>query len=337
MGWPEAPARSGPLEPLTLVSLYTAAQEYETPLYLRTELQSGDLIEGPAIIIETNATTVVEPGWQAQITPKHHLLMSQLQPLPRRTSVATDVDPVRLEIFNNLFMAVAEQMGVVLANTAHSVNIKERLDHSCAIFDAQGRLAAQAEHIPVHLGSLPWGLRQTLAYLRAHGIMPGEGDMVVLNDPYIAGTHLNDITLVRPIFHHGALVGYAANKAHHDDVGGGVPGSMNARAPELYAEGLILPVRARPGARRSGVVGEQGGALKVAVTAPPQDGRANLIACHQTSGRRVGRGRPVLRNRVINFHVIGVGHVDGEHANNGRRECEQPRNDERQLVARRTA
>ena len=150
-------------------------------------------------------------------------------------------DPVTTELIRSALQYAAEEMGLAVRNAAYSPNIKERLDHSCAIFDAQGRLAAQAEHIPVHLGSLPWGLRQTLAYLRAHGLTPGEGDMIVLNDPYIAGTHLNDITLVRPIFHHGALVGYAANKAHHDDVGGGVPGSMNARAPELYAEGLILP------------------------------------------------------------------------------------------------
>src|SRR5918911_221671 len=150
-------------------------------------------------------------------------------------------DPVTTELIRSALQYAAEEMGLAVRNAAYSPNIKERLDHSCALFDAQGRLAAQAEHIPVHLDSLPWGLHQTLAYLRAHGLTPGEGDMIVLNDPYIAGTHLNDITLVRPIFHHGALVGYAANKAHHDDVGGGVPGSMNARAPELYAEGLILP------------------------------------------------------------------------------------------------
>src|SRR5918911_690720 len=144
-------------------------------------------------------------------------------------------DPVTTELIRSALQYAAEELGLAVRNAAYSPNIKERLDHSCAIFDAQGRLAAQAEHIPVHLGSLPWGLRQTLAYLRAHSIAPGEGDMIVLNDPYIAGTHLNDITLVRPIFHDGALVGYAANKAHHDDVGGGVPGSMNARAPELPA------------------------------------------------------------------------------------------------------
>src|SRR5919109_692237 len=124
---------------------------------------------------------------------------------------AVNVDPIVSEVIKSSLVYASEEMGIAVRNSAYSPNIKERLDHSCALFDAQGRLAAQAEHIPVPLGSLPWGLRQTLAYLRAHGLTPGEGDMVVLNDPYIAGTHLNDITLVRPIFHHGVLVGYAAN------------------------------------------------------------------------------------------------------------------------------
>lgn len=150
-------------------------------------------------------------------------------------------DPVTTELIRSALQYAAEEMGLAVRNAAYSPNIKERLDHSCAIFDAEGRLAAQAEHIPVHLGSLPWGLRHTLLYLAEHGLVLSEGDMVVLNDPYIAGTHLNDITVVRPIYYRGTLAGYAANKAHHDDVGGGVPGSLNASAPELYAEGLILP------------------------------------------------------------------------------------------------
>src|SRR5690242_18066181 len=150
-------------------------------------------------------------------------------------------DPVTTELIRSALQYAAEEMGLAVRNAAYSPNIKERLDHSCALFDATGALAAQAEHIPVHLGSLPWGVRHTLDYLWTHGLALNEGDMVVLNDPYIAGTHLNDITVLRPIYYRGALVGYAANKAHHDDVGGGVPGSMNAGAPELYAEGLILP------------------------------------------------------------------------------------------------
>ncbi len=151
------------------------------------------------------------------------------------------IDPVTVELIRGALQYAAEEMGLAVRNASYSPNIKERLDHSCALFDAEGRLAAQAEHIPVHLGSLPWGLRHTLSYLREHGMVLSEGDMIVVNDPYIAGTHLPDITVVRPIFYQGSLVGYAANKAHHDDIGGSVPGSLNARAPELYAEGLILP------------------------------------------------------------------------------------------------
>jgi N-methylhydantoinase B len=151
------------------------------------------------------------------------------------------VDAVTVELIRGGLQYAAEEMGLAVRNASYSPNIKERLDHSCALFDAEGRLAAQAEHIPVHLGSLPWGLRHTLSYLQERGMVLDEGDMIVVNDPYIAGTHLPDITVVRPIFYQGSLVGYAANKAHHDDVGGSVPGSLNASAPELYAEGLILP------------------------------------------------------------------------------------------------
>jgi N-methylhydantoinase B len=151
------------------------------------------------------------------------------------------IDPVTVELIRGALQYAAEEMGLAVRNASYSPNIKERLDHSCALFDAEGRLAAQAEHIPVHLGSLPWGLRHTLSYLQERGMALSEGDMIVVNDPYIAGTHLPDITVVRPIFYQGSLVGYTANKAHHDDVGGSVPGSLNARAPELYAEGLILP------------------------------------------------------------------------------------------------
>ncbi|HEX2244745.1 MAG TPA: hydantoinase B/oxoprolinase family protein, partial [Gammaproteobacteria bacterium] len=239
MGWPEAPARNGPLQPVALFSLYTAAQEYETPLYLRTELQPGDRIEGPAIIIETNATTVVEPGWQAQITPKHHLLMSRSQPLPRRMSIATDVDPVRLEIFNNLFMAIAEQMGVVLANTAHSVNIKERLDFSCAVFDSKGQLIANAPHIPVHLGSMG-GSVQSIIRANRGDIWPG--DVYALNTPYNGGTHLPDITVVTPVFDEAGnqILFYVASRGHHADIGGLTPGSMPPHSRTIHEEGVLI-------------------------------------------------------------------------------------------------
>lgn len=144
------------------------------------------------------------------------------------------------EIIRRSLESIAEEMGLALRNSAYSPNIKERMDHSAAIFDAEGRLLAQAEHIPVHLGSLPWGLRNIVGYCEKEGVGMGEGVMVVCNNPYIAGTHLNDVTVVRPVHHGGRLVGYVANKAHHSDVGGKVPGSISVDAKTLFEEGLIV-------------------------------------------------------------------------------------------------
>jgi N-methylhydantoinase B len=151
------------------------------------------------------------------------------------------VDPIASEVIKNALIYASEEMGIAVRNSAYSPNIKERLDHSCALFDRRGRLIAQAEHIPVHLGSLPWGLARTLDALAESATAMRPGEQWMVNDPYIAGTHLNDVTLIRPVFHDGVLVAYAANKAHHADVGGAVPGSMSADARELFAEGLILP------------------------------------------------------------------------------------------------
>jgi N-methylhydantoinase B len=151
------------------------------------------------------------------------------------------IDRITAEVIKNALIYASEEMGLAVRNAAYSPNIKERLDHSCALFDRFGRLIAQAEHIPVHLGSLPWGLQRMLEVIEREYGEVREGEMWVANDPYITGTHLNDVTLVRPIYAGGHLVGYAANKAHHADVGGVVPGSMPAEASELYAEGLVLP------------------------------------------------------------------------------------------------
>ena len=151
------------------------------------------------------------------------------------------LDPIAVEVIKSALVYASEEMGIAVRNSAYSPNIKERLDHSCALFDASGRLIAQAEHIPVHLGSLPWGLSETMKVVARDYGGPREGEMWVANDPYITGTHLNDVTAIRPIFLAGTLLGYAANKAHHTDVGGSVPGSMPADAAELFAEGLIVP------------------------------------------------------------------------------------------------
>ncbi|HEV8019679.1 MAG TPA: hydantoinase B/oxoprolinase family protein [Candidatus Lustribacter sp.] len=153
----------------------------------------------------------------------------------------SDVDPITAEIIVSGLLYASEEMGIAVRNAAYSPNIKERLDHSCAIFDAQLQLVAQAEHIPVHLGSLPWGLRRTLEWLAASGEAMHPGDQWVVNDPYLSGTHLNDVTVIRPIFVDGVIFAYAANKAHHADVGGMVPGSMPPEARDLFAEGFVMP------------------------------------------------------------------------------------------------
>ncbi|MDQ6823344.1 MAG: hydantoinase B/oxoprolinase family protein [Candidatus Eremiobacteraeota bacterium] len=150
-------------------------------------------------------------------------------------------DAIEAEVIKSALTYASEEMGIAVRNSAYSPNIKERLDHSCALFDRRGRLIAQAEHIPVHLGSLPWGLSETLRTIAQENEVMRNGDMWVVNDPYVSGTHLNDVTVIRPVFFKGVLAGYAANKAHHTDVGGMVPGSMSADAADLFAEGLIVP------------------------------------------------------------------------------------------------
>src|SRR3989442_14094599 len=149
-------------------------------------------------------------------------------------------DPTTVEITRNSLVYASEEMGIALRNSAYSPNIRERMDHSAAIFDNEARLLAQAEHIPVHLGSLPWGLAKTLEYCGREGIDLEEFSMIMVNNPYIAGTHLNDVTVIRPIFYSNRLVGYTANKAHHADVGGKVPGSISVDAKTLFEEGVVV-------------------------------------------------------------------------------------------------
>ncbi len=153
----------------------------------------------------------------------------------------TKPDPITIEVVRGTLTYACEEMGLSLRNSAYSHNIKERMDHSCALFDADGHLLAQAEHIPVHLGSLPWRMKNALNYLREEKIKLEEGDMFIFNDPYISGTHLNDVTMIKPVFFKGELLAFSANKAHHVDVGGKVPGSISSDAKELFEEGIIMP------------------------------------------------------------------------------------------------
>ncbi len=221
------------------VQMFSDGAWHDAPLYRVENLHPGNRIPGPAIITDANATTVVEPGWQAEVTAQGHLLLTRNTPRAARTAIGTTADPVLLEIFNNLFMAIAEQMGVTLANTAYSVNIKERLDFSCALFDAQGNLIANAPHMPVHLGSMGesvrWVIRDNAARMRA-------GDVYMLNDPYRGGTHLPDITVITPVYSSdgSSLLFYVGSRGHHADIGGTTPGSMPPDSRHIDEEGVLI-------------------------------------------------------------------------------------------------
>jgi len=216
-----------------------ASRWHEAALHLRESLAPGARIDGPAVIAERNATTVVEPGWQARMSAQGALELQRIRPRALQRAVGTQVDPITLEVFNNLYMNIAEQMGLRLQNTAHSVNIKERLDFSCALFDAQGSLIANAPHMPVHLGSMSESIKTVIA--RNPAMRPG--DVYVLNDPYHGGTHLPDITVITPVYldeadAHPAF--YVASRGHHADVGGITPGSMPPFSASIEEEGVLL-------------------------------------------------------------------------------------------------
>jgi 5-oxoprolinase (ATP-hydrolysing) len=212
--------------------------------YRRDELAAGQSVDGPALILEALSTTVVEPGWRAALAGDGSLVLTRAVPFQRQRAVGTDADPVRLEIFNNLFMAIAEEMGVALQSTATSVNIKERLDFSCAIFDSGGALIANAPHIPVHLGSMGESIR-TIIDTRGHGADGRgirHGDAYVLNDPYRGGTHLPDITVIVPVFYgeESEPSAFVAARGHHADIGGIAPGSMPPDSKSITEEGVLI-------------------------------------------------------------------------------------------------
>ena len=223
------------------------------PFYHRSTLRRGAFINGPAVILDPTSAIVVEPGWGASLTADDNLILERRQARKRARAVGTDVDPVMLEIFNNLFMSIAEQMGSVLENTAASVNIKERLDFSCAIFDPGGALVANAPHMPVHLGSMGESIK-TVIRERAGAINPG--DAYILNAPYNGGTHLPDVTIIKPVFaagddagkdagddtegQPGKLLFYVASRGHHADIGGKTPGSAPADSTSIVEEGVVI-------------------------------------------------------------------------------------------------
>jgi len=223
--------------PAQRTRFFSGGKWHKALVYTRDQLAPGHKIKGPAIVIEPHQTVVVEHGWQAELTAKNHLVLRRVQKLARVRAIGTRADPVMLEVFNNLFMSLAEQMGVALQNTAYSVNIKERLDFSCAIFDGTGTLVANAPHIPVHLGSMD---RAVETVIRENKGTVRPGNAYVINAPYNGGTHLPDITVCTPVFDGGKILFWVASRGHHADVGGISPGSMSPNATSIEEEGILF-------------------------------------------------------------------------------------------------
>ena len=237
---PLAPRAHGGPEAIDHVAMWSGGAEHRAPVFDRAALRAGDRLPGPALVREANATTVIEPGWAAEVTAQDHMLLRRAA--PRANQVAADSarpDPVLLELFNNLFMNVAEQTGAVLRNTSLSVNIKERLDFSCAIFDADGGLVANAPHVPVHLGAMGESVRTVL---RSRGPALRPGDVVALNNPFNGGTHLPDVTVITPVFDEagGAIRFFVGSRGHHADIGGTTPGSTPPDSRALEDEGVVI-------------------------------------------------------------------------------------------------
>jgi len=221
------------------VRMVSEGQWRDTPLYVREDMAAGDRIDGPAVISEPNQTVVVEAGWQAELTGLDHIVLRRVTPRAERRAIGTQVDPIMLEVFNNLFMSIAEQMGYRLQNTAYSVTIKERLDFSCAIFDAEGSLIANAPHMPVHLGSMSESIK-TVMRENAGRMKPG--DAYAVNDPYNGGTHLPDVTIITPVFDRSGqnILFYVGSRGHHSDIGGKTPGSMPPDSRTVDEEGVLF-------------------------------------------------------------------------------------------------
>ncbi|PZQ15859.1 MAG: 5-oxoprolinase [Ancylobacter novellus] len=239
---PEHEAASSPLPaPERTATFFSGGAPHQASVFRREALGIGHRVEGPALIVEPNQTVVVEDGWRAEVSPRDHLVLTRSRPREIRKAVGAEADPVMLEIFNNLFMSIAEQMGLVLQNTASSVNIKERLDFSCAVFAPDGALVANAPHMPVHLGSMD---RSVEAVLRRVGDGLKPNAAYVLNAPYDGGTHLPDVTVVTPVFDEAGkdLLFLVASRGHHADIGGVAPGSMSPRATTIEQEGVTIDV-----------------------------------------------------------------------------------------------
>ena len=235
---PEAARPEAETETALVAPVWLAGGWRDARFVRRAALRPGDTLTGPAVLVEPHTSILVEPGWQARITAHDHVRLARVEPRPTTHAVGTEADPVMLEVFNNLYMSIAEQMGAVLENTAASVTIKERLDFSCAVFDAKGDLIANAPHMPVHLGSMGASVKAIIA--ENPGMAPG--DVFVLNAPYNGGTHLPDMTVVRPVWDDAGarVLFFTAARGHHTDVGGLTPGSMPPDSRTIHDEGVYI-------------------------------------------------------------------------------------------------
>ena len=235
----EIPTQALKTKTLASNDVFIGGETQQTIFYNRSDIASNDLIFGPAVIIESTSTIVIEPGWQGCLNDKNDLILERTEKIKRASAIGTNVDPVMLEIFNNLFMSVAEQMGTVLENTASSVNIKERLDFSCALFSPTGDLVANAPHVPVHLGSMSESIK---TIIRENFDTMSPGDAFLINAPYNGGTHLPDITLIKPVYDENSekVIFYVATRGHHADIGGTVPGSAPANSSHVKEEGILI-------------------------------------------------------------------------------------------------
>lgn len=236
---PEQPLQTSPPKPAGTVALWSEGKQVSAPMFVREHLLPGQRLRGPALIIETTGTVVLDQGWEAECTSRNHLILRRFEQRHATTALGTRPDPVLLEVFGNLFMSIAEQMGVTLANTAHSVNIKERLDFSCALFDHNGNLVANAPHVPVHLGSMGESVR---AILRDNRDRMRPGDVFMQNAPYNGGTHLPDVTVITPCWDEAGteILFLVGSRGHHADIGGRTPGSSPPDSSRIEEEGIVI-------------------------------------------------------------------------------------------------
>ena len=313
-GLPDLTAGAEAGQPVERLRVWAGGRWQEVPLYRRDGCGTATRISGPAVISEATATTVVEPGWEAEVDGQANLILRRVAAIARPPAAGTEADPVLLEVFNNLFMSVADQMGATLANTAWSVNIKERLDFSCAIFDAGGDLVANAPHVPVHLGSMSHAVKTVIA---AVGAEAQEGDAWMLNAPWNGGTHLPDVTVITPVFVGGKAAFWLGSRGHHADIGGRTPGSAPPDSTTIEEEGVVIdlfPLVVR-GVLREG----ETRALLASGRWPcrsPDHNMADLKA--QIAANETGR-RELLR--VVAMHGAGVVAAYMGHVQRNAEEC----------------